>query len=127
MKISQIIALILLTHLAAHAQEQLTPKNDQTGVTIRSANPGPTHISPLCVIKAENKKLVIPSAPTSLSYSLTLDELNADWIQTVTVLRDKEATDKYGTLGQHGVIIIGLKEGSLEKMPLDLVERFVAD
>jgi len=127
MKTTHVILLLLLAHLSAYAQEPSTTKKDQTGVTVRAANPAPIHISPLCVIKAENKKLLIPGAPTSLSFSLTLNELDADWIQSVTVLRDEEATDKYGRMGQYGVIIIDLKEGSLEKMPLELVERFTVD
>ena len=41
-----------------------------------------------------------------------MSALNPDKIERVTVLKDKSATDLYGEEGQHGVVLITLKQGT---------------
>jgi hypothetical protein len=41
-------------------------------------------------------------------------------VQSIDVVKGKDATDKYGTLGQYGVIIIHLKEGTYDTLPRKL-------
>ena len=41
-------------------------------------------------------------------------------VQSIDVVKGKDATDKYGTLGQYGVIIINLKDGAYDTLPKKL-------
>ena len=38
-----------------------------------------------------------------------IDDLNPDEIQSITVLKDKSATELYGEKGKNGVIVVTLK------------------
>lgn len=57
----------------------------------------------------------------------TLDQIDPDWIYSIDVLKDRASTVEYGSLGEQGVVLIGLKKGMLEKMPAAFSEKFKAD
>jgi hypothetical protein len=47
-------------------------------------------------------------------------DFNADFVETIDVLKEKNATEKYGTLGKYGVIIFNMKEGAYDSLPRKL-------
>jgi hypothetical protein len=42
---------------------------------------------------------------------------NADLVQSIDVIKGKDATDKYGTLGKYGVIVINMKHNTYDTLP----------
>jgi len=69
---------------------------------------------PLYVIKSQNGILQLP---TDRRLKKILKHFKLEWIDSVEVLRDKSATEKYGSLGQQGVVIIHLKEAVYHMLP----------
>ena len=41
-------------------------------------------------------------------------------VQSIDVVKGKDAIDRYGTLGQYGVIIINMKDGTYDTLPRKL-------
>lgn len=78
---------------------------------------------PLFIISLEGKTCQVPSSvqfSNSRQVKKTFKKFNADWIESIDVLKEKNATDMYGTRGQYGVIIINLKTGTFDKLPKKL-------
>jgi hypothetical protein len=122
-----ILTITILTVLNSYGQETDSLKSKNDGVMIRLDGPSMKHGAPLYIITADNKKLQIPDKADnidSLATTKTLNYINPNWIETVNVLKGNEATEKYGQLGKNGVILIGLKDGTLEKFPIEFRERF---
>jgi hypothetical protein len=83
------------------------------------------HSNPMFVINAGDKTLQIPPAMESRhSFSLDLPDIDGHWIQSIAVIKGQEAIDRYGALGQYGVVIVELKANAFQKMPAHLAERF---
>ena len=70
-------------------------------------------------ITSKNKVLFSKSGPLMIvkidSIEIELDSISSnnldkDWIQSITVLKDSKATERYGCKGENGAIIIRLKE-----------------
>lgn len=83
--------------------------------------------SPLCIITVGNKRLQIPedgNFKDSVAIASTLNYVNPDWIKSISILKGEDATDKYGTLGQNGVLLIDLKKGSLKNFPPKIRKKF---
>ena len=57
----------------------------------------------------------------------TFKQLNPDWIVSMDVLKDKRASEKYGSLGDHGAVIINLKEGTIDKLPHKLKRHEITE
>ena len=108
-------------------------------VTIRATNQENTaveklalrHSNPMFVINAGDKTLQIPPAMASRhSFSLDMNDIEymndiePNWIQSIAVLKDQQAIDKYGALGKYGVVIVELKDNAFDKMPAHLAEKF---
>ena len=105
----------------AQIPSQGTKEDNTQSIEIR----GLRHSNPMFVINAGDKTLQIPSAmEPKHSFSMEMNDIDANWIQSITVLKDQQAIDKYGALGQYGVIILELKENAFDKMPAHLAERF---
>jgi len=97
------------------------------GVMIRYSGPASNQPTPLYIIRVGDRKLQMTdggNTADSLTLRETLDQINPDWIESVAVLKDKAAIDQFGTLAQHGVILIELKPGILGDMPDELAEKF---
>jgi hypothetical protein len=117
-----VIATILCLSAASAFSQILILSAAQDSVTTAS---GFRRSNPLVVIKAGDKTAQIPPATTSRhSFSNLLQEIDPSWIQSVTVLKDQQAIDKYGALGTYGVIILEVKDGTFNKMPPHVAERF---
>lgn len=101
-------------------------------VTIRATsqeNSPLRHSNPMFVINAGDKTLQIPPAMESThSFSLDINkymrDIEPNWIQSIAVLKDQQAIDKYGVLGKYGVVIVELKDNAIDKMPAHLAEQF---
>lgn len=116
-----IVLIILLNGAFALYGQTRDSLETKTDVTIRPrVNP------PLYVISEEDRTFVYSDRnyTSNLNTDNILDKINHTWINSITVLKDKSATDMYGSMGQHGVVVINLKHGSLDKMPDDLVKKF---
>lgn len=127
-------ALLVLTILAGvvqlYAQKSSALMVKHPGITLNSSGTLPMQHTPLFIITADDKKLQLTnpiSQNDSLALATTLDQINSSWIQSIAVLKDQEATDKYGRMGKYGVVLIELKNGMLDKMPVELSERFKVD
>jgi len=89
----------------------------------------PTTANPqLFVIKADDKTLITDSNGISLKEGDSNSELavyvNPNWIDSMEIIKEKEATDKYGSRGQNGVIIMTLNEDGFNKMRPKDKEKF---
>ncbi len=124
MKLSLYLLAFLITaiHVYGQTSSSLEMKNDSPSMVPARPRVNP----PLYVISEENKTFTYsdrnytnPSNTDDL-----LGKINQSWINSITVLKDKSATDVYGSMGQHGVIIINVKQGSLDKMPDEIIEKF---
>jgi len=87
------------------------------------------HSNPMFVINAGDKTLQIPPAMEprhsfSLDVNKYMNDIEPSWIQSIAVLKDQQAIDKYGALGIYGVVIVELKDNAFEKMPAHLAEKF---
>jgi hypothetical protein len=81
---------------------------------------------PLYIIKSDSKTCKIPANgrfSNSRQVKRTFKKFNTDSVQSIDVIKGKDATDKYGTLGRYGVIILNLKEGTYETLPRKLKRR----
>lgn len=116
------IALILCFIGASAFSQILILPAAQDSVSMAS---GFRHSNPLIVIKAGDKTAtILPATKSNASFSTILQSMDASWIQSVTVLKDQQAVEKYGTLGTYGVIILEVKDGAYDKMPAHVAERF---
>ena len=84
------------------------------------------------IISSKNTTLVSRTGPIfivkidSFEYkldSISSNHLDADWIQSIIVLKDNEVKEKYGCEGEHGLVIIRLKKYHIE----DFLEGEKAD
>ncbi|HEX6893452.1 MAG TPA: hypothetical protein VF141_22225 [Chryseolinea sp.] len=130
-----LIALVLMLNTAfvlAQDPSQVSKQESTQAIQIRRVDtetPLLRHSDPLFVINADDKTLQIPPAKEpihSFSHSLPMEMngISANWIKSITVLKDQQATEKYGELGQYGVVIIELKDNVFDAMPAHLAEKF---
>jgi TonB-dependent SusC/RagA subfamily outer membrane receptor len=112
--------IILVITIQLHGQGSIRVRESQSYGTIM-VPAGQLRL--LYIITADNKKLQLQETD-SLSLGGALNLINPDWIQTISVLKDKAATDQYGAPGQNGVILVSLKEGALKEMPAALAMKF---
>jgi hypothetical protein len=78
---------------------------------------------PLYIIKVDSKTCQVPASgkvPNSRRVKRAFEKFNADSVQSIDVIKGKDATDKYGTIGKDGVIIISLKDGTYDLLPKTL-------
>ena len=72
---------------------------------------------PQIIVKIDSAEyeLVGLSNADSLSHTTTwVYNIESSWIQSITVLKDREALEKHGYKGENGVAIIRLKEDHIE-------------
>jgi hypothetical protein len=65
--------------------------------------------------KSENSPLMLLSTKDGIVKIEHIDKINPEDIQSIEVLKDKWATDKYGEKGKNGVVIITLKKDKMEE------------
>jgi len=74
---------------------------------------------PLYIIKADSKICQVPASgrfSNTRQVKRTFKKFNVDSVQSIEILKEKNATDKYGTLGQYGAIIINMKNGTYDML-----------
>jgi hypothetical protein len=95
---------------------------------VSGQNVTPTINPQLFVIKADDKTLITDSNGISVkeddANSNSLVYVNPNWIESMEVIKGKDATDKYGLRGQNGVIIMTLSKDGFNKMRLGDKEKF---
>nr|MCU0336275.1 hypothetical protein [Sediminibacterium sp.] len=72
-------------------------------------------------------KLIIPENGNfldSLEFEKTMSNFIPEKIESMEVLKGKNATERYGDLRQSMVIQINLKKGSLKKLPDEIRKKF---
>lgn len=75
---------------------------------------------PLFIIKVDGKSCHVPASgrfTRTRQLKRAFAKFNADFVQSIDVIKGKDATDKYGTLGKYGVIVINMKDGTYEDLP----------
>gem|GEM_PF-3374217 len=78
---------------------------------------------PLYIIKSDGKTCNVPTNrrfSNSRQMKRAFKKFDTSLVQSIDVVKGKDATDKYGTLGQYGVIIINLKDGAYDTLPKKL-------
>ena len=124
MKKYLILSLTILI-IPLYAQQSDTSENKRSGIVLRSPAEKPGQTTPLFIITAEDKEFHVKSTTVDSSRVETvLNEINPHWITSIAVLKDTAAVSVYGPSGQFGVILIKLKEGIFEKMPIGLRDKF---
>jgi len=82
----------------------------------------------LYIVKAADKTLTTDSNGISVKEDDVISNsrvyVNPNWIESMEVIKGKDATDKYGLRGQNGVIIMTLNQDGLEKMRPEDKEKF---
>ncbi|WP_165784669.1 SusC/RagA family TonB-linked outer membrane protein [Solitalea longa] len=96
-----------------------TPGRDRPNIMIRGGNPSTANGSPyqpLMVVDGVPLYNDNPTAANGISLNgFTLEDINPDEIESISVLKDNAATAVYGTRGANGVIIITTKRGKMGK------------
>lgn len=78
---------------------------------------------PLYIIKADGRTCQVPASgrfKRTRQLKRAFEKFNADLVQSIEVIKGKDATDKYGALGKYGVIVFNMKEGTYEALPRKL-------
>lgn len=97
--------MLLLICVAAHSQNKVVVKSaTDSKTTFTNEN----KTKPLFIV--DGVKLSKEDTSGNIDEDLTLDGIDPDDIQQIEVLKDKQATDKYGEEGKNGVIIITTKD-----------------
>ena len=81
----------------------------------------------LFIVVANKKTLFIPENGNfldPLQFEKTMSNFIPEWIESMEVLKGKNATERYGDLRQSMVIQINLKKGSLKKLPDEIRKKF---
>ncbi|WP_162850077.1 SusC/RagA family TonB-linked outer membrane protein [Sphingobacterium yanglingense] len=103
-----------------------TPGKNRPTIMIRGNNP---KNPPLIVVDGVPRYQDLgtyPSGGISLT-GLTLDDINPDEVESISVLKDNAATAIYGTRGAHGVILVNTKRGKIGKPSFSLYSNFSYD
>lgn len=77
----------------------------------------------LYIIKVDGKTCNVPSSgrfSKSRQVKRAFRKFNTDSVQSIDIVKGKGATDKYGTLGKYGVVIIDMKDGTFDALPRKL-------
>ena len=104
-----------------------TPGNNRPYIMIRGDNPT---YAPLIVIDGVPRYQDISNttpAPGLILNGLTLDDINPDEVESVTILKDNAATSVYGTRGAGGVMLIETKRGKIGKPQLGFSTSYSMD
>ena len=75
---------------------------------------------PLVIIKSDGKTCNVPATgrlSNSRQVKRAFKKFNPDLVQAIDVIKGKDATEKYGTAGQYGVIIITMKNNTYGELP----------
>ena len=78
---------------------------------------------PLYIIKADGKTCNVPANgrfSNSRQVKRAFKNFDTNSVQSIDVIKGQDATDKYGTLGKYGVIIINMKDGTFDGLPRKL-------
>ena len=113
MKIKLIIIVTVLTigHKLCFGQVDQT-KKELEKIQIKS-----TQDSPFYVLKVDDKLLEFDSMKNE---KLDLEIIDTNSIESISVLKANEATDKYGDKGRNGVVIITFKDFDLLSKELQI-------
>jgi hypothetical protein len=72
---------------------------------------------PLYIIKSDGKTCNVPANgrfSSSRQMKRVFKNFDTNSVQSIDVIKGQEATEKYGTLGKYGVIIINMKDGTFD-------------
>lgn len=118
-------SIFVLAQDQSKAPGQINTNGNTNTLQIRSQSS--LHSRPLFVVNAGDRTLEIASTSiqSSNSFPFELEGIDPGMIDAITVLKDKDAVEKYGYKGSRGVIILELEDGAFEKLPTDLADRFV--
>lgn len=72
-------------------------------------------------VNATTPLLVLDGQPIT---GVSIDELNPDDIETITVLKDAAATSLYGVRASRGVIVVSTKKGTTKKPNINISANF---
>ena len=78
---------------------------------------------PLYIIKLDNKICQVPASgrfSNTRQVRRAFKKFNTNSVQSFNVIKGKDATDKYGTLGKYGVVILNMKDGTYDSLPRKL-------
>lgn len=78
---------------------------------------------PLYVIKVDGRTCQVPASgrfKRTRQVMRAFEKFNPDLVQSVEIIKEQDATDKYGARGKFGVIVFNMKEGTYEALPRKL-------
>lgn len=78
---------------------------------------------PLFIIKSDGKSCNVPATgrfSNARQVKRAFKKFNTDSVQSIDVIKGKDATNKYGALGEYGVIVLQLKDGTYGALPRKL-------
>jgi len=113
MKIKNIILLTILVV----GQNWCFGQVDQNKRELEKIQTNSTQDSPFYILKVDNKSLEFDS---NKNQKFDLKTVDQNSIESVSVLKGSDATDKYGDKGQNGVIVITFRDFKLLSKELQL-------
>jgi TonB-linked SusC/RagA family outer membrane protein len=103
-----------------------TPGRDRPLIMIRGNNPNQP---PLIVIDGVPRYQDLGAYnPGGLALNgVTLDDINPEEVESISILKDNAATAVYGTRGAFGVVLVTTKRGKAGKPKIDFSTRYGVD
>ena len=121
MKSFIIIAFLITSFFNVFGQTNNNPI-DKEAVVIRLDGP-PHKTNPLIILHIDGKKFESISDNNTVDNPI-LKQLKPEWIESISVLKNKKETDKYGNSAKDGVILVFLKKESWVEMFPELKSKF---
>jgi hypothetical protein len=118
MKIRTVVTIGLLTSCCSAWGQDSLNYNGQP-LRIRDLPSKMVTEQPLYIIKSDGKTCSVPANgrfSNSQKMKRAFKKFDTNSVQSIDVVKGKDATDKYGTLGQYGVIILYLKDGTYDTL-----------
>ncbi len=115
MKKSMIVMVAVLSIVKVHGQDPKTPKPEVQ----------------LFVVTVDHKRFITDSngldvkATESEAIQKGVVYINPIWIDSMSVIKGKEATDQFGTLARNGVVLMFLKKEALTEMAPENSKKFL--
>jgi len=122
MNLRILVTLVLINFgYNACGQDSLNYQGQQ--LVIRGLSTKSKTKPPLFIIKGDNRVIQVEpksNFPYRRRIKRIFKHFNTDWVDSIRILKDKSATELYGSLGKYGVAIITLKSGTFDKLPRKL-------
>ena len=115
-----LLSILILYSIGSYSQGKNESNNQQYLINCRDCDSP----QPYYVIIAEDKQLGIDGVKNDDPDNI-LVYLEPKWIDSISVFKGEYATNKYGKLGENGVVEVHIKKRKIKHIPPDILAKFV--